>query len=192
MEFEVNAAPSPSVEGPLSDVEIDSPSPASTQPQNGLLSPEQLAEVPEIQALLNGEPPAVRTPRAATDPLSALFNANGKTLKDLGLGIYRSLKDENIAFNPEFISPDEIPQLDAEGKLDEVAVPLSSLTGNSELSPAEGMPMPVSSPSSPPLPAKSQNKVTQQRLNALAPTTPTSRNRPGAGTILNDLMERAT
>lgn len=169
---------------------------------------------PFLAALSVGKIPAVSIPSGAklpteTDLTPAAFQA-------LGLSFYKASTDKSVqgaVFNPKVTSAEGLKKLDKAGKLGEALPPITAFLNDS----AEGSPdaasapgsdddqapqaenPPASVPSSNPVPvlprpamgAGAQRATAQTRLKNLNAQKPTAQKIPGAGNLLNGLMNHA-
>jgi len=174
-------------------------------PPSGTL-PDDLLQIPAMQGLIAGAPPAVSAPikEFATKKEAKLIIDNQDLLQRAGMGFYRSLSGElGVIFNGLRIQPDVLTQADKAGKLLDVAPPFDKV--NEQLSkagikhPSLTATAPTGAPSAPPpapnmpvvappAPAQ-QSKLMNSRLKNLAPTAPTSGAAPGQGRLLNNILK---
>ncbi len=187
---------------PAVEEQVETPPADALDPhdRSGDLTPEQVAEIPEVQKVLNGEPAAVKILRSERTPLTQKLSQNVPAVLKLGLSLYRTIDGEaNVVFNNQILGADEVKAADEAGTLDDLAAPLSAISNEpvekvsaspekeNGATPEEKIPV---GPAPAPMPAKSQSKLTSARLTNLAPVGPTDRQTPGAGQILNDLQKR--
>jgi hypothetical protein len=175
------AAETPAPEGaPAADVE-------------GL--PDEVLQIPAIQGILLGAPPATYAPTDAEFPEIEVVNRNGKALLAAGIGAYRTIDKKNmVLFNRLYLKPEELEKADKAGDLDSVAVPFEELNAsfseNFEGAPAEGggasAPAPATQPD-----ADVQNRLATARMQNTTPGGPTSGPAPGAGRVLNNILKQA-
>jgi hypothetical protein len=178
---------------------------------NPTANPENVLDLPPVRAIFAGTPPAAySTPEDEKNPVVQEIGARMHDVMSIGLNLYRALDGTTYAlFNPEKIPGQQIKDADKAGKLTEVAVPISTLLGDSaaagdEETPASGAqpgqeqaatPGGASLSPSPmpgrPVPAGAQNALLASRLKNLAPTSPTSRPKPGYGNLVNSLLKPA-
>ncbi len=161
--------------------------------------PDEVLQIPAIQGILLGAPPATYAPADASFPEIEVVNRNGKALLSAGIGAYRTIDKKNmVLFNSLYLKPKELEAADKAGKLDDVAVPFeelnSSFSENFEgAAPAEeaapmmgSAPMPMSQPD-----AGVQNRMATMRAQNMAPGGATTGQRPGAGRVLNNILKPA-
>lgn len=181
---------------PVAETEATAPAPAPADTEGDI--PDEVLDLPEFAGLLEGKPAAVSNEVGKADPLGAIIVKNIDALKDAGFGFYGSAdKTLQVMFNTQFISGDEIKKADEDGKLQEVAVPLSelrsayaSVLGEGEAAPSATPAMPaISGPMAGPAPAGVQNRLGSARLRNLAVGSPTSGPSPGSGRLLNSLQK---
>lgn len=174
--------------------------------QGGVDLPDELLQLPAVQGLFSGAPPAFSTPIATFEkrPEAKLIADNKDALQRAGVGLYRSLAgDLGVLFNQLYIAGNDIAQADKEGRLLEVAPPFDqvsqSISQSGENNPvlnAAGVPngaktagVPTPGPTPEPAPASTQNKLLTARLKNIPQGAPTSGPAPGAGRILNNILK---
>lgn len=167
--------------------------------------PDELIQLPAIQAVFAGEPPALSASIQdfAERPEAKLIAANKDKLMGSGLALYRSLSgDLGVLFNQFFISPEDIKSADSAGRLQEIAPPFDAVSASVGKSGANNpvlkdrprpkgfatattqTPPPPSAMTAPASPA--QNKIVQDRAKSLMPGKPTDRG--AAGKLLSSIM----
>lgn len=178
--------------------------------------PPELVQIPAVQALLAGSPPAVSAPIQGFEktPEGKAIAQNKDTLLEVGMAFYRSLSgDLGVMFNQMKISGPEIQAADREGRLLELAPPIQQVNqmvgsagaehpllsaggaapGGAAAAPPPGVaPMPPAGPTpmATPSPAKAmQDKILAQKLSNLPPGSPTSGPKPGEGRLLNQILK---
>lgn len=154
--------------------------------------PAEVLEIPAMHGLLHGAPPAVYVEAGDKSPEVQTVAKNKDTLVEAGFGFYRS-KDNTLTvlYNGVYVSPDTLKAADEAGKLTEVAVPFAQLRSDYENA-VSGNTMPGQSVSSgTPPSARSQSKLTTARIKNLQPGSPTSGPSPGAGRIINSILQPA-
>jgi len=176
--------------------------------------PPELIEVPAIQAVLAGSPPAVSMQIKGSEDRDEvkLVAKNKDVLLSAGMGFYRSLSGEvGVMFNGLKISPQDIQAADKAGKLLAVAPDFDLVNHEVAKSGADhpalkaGAPVAqgaasasaASPPQSasgqlplvPPAPASVARKLAAQRVMNLQAGPPTSGSAPGAGRLLNSIMK---
>lgn len=187
-----------------------SPSPEPTEspaPSPGKL-PDELIQLPAMQAILAGKPAAVSAPidDFAKRPEGALILKNIEPLKNAGFGMYRSLAGNlGVIFNSMHIHGNEIQAADKAGKLLDVAPPFDTVSEMIAKSGANhpiltaGKPTGVKSapmPETPQMsasvpatqPAGAKSRVVSRNKN-LQLGSPTSGPSPGAGRLLNSILK---
>jgi hypothetical protein len=182
--------------------------PAATDSQN---LPDELVQIPAMQAVLAGNPAAVSAPLAefSKRPEAKIIIDNKDALVAAGFGLYRSLSgDVGVVFNTLHLHPDELKAADKAGKLQQLAPPFDQVNASVAgagpdthpvLNAAEvptgpkGPPMPnppqMNSGAMNHTPAAVQRTVATARTNNLNPGSPTSGPQPGAGRILNSILK---
>ena len=180
------------------------PAPAPAAPEGGDEGsiPEAVLEIPEFSGLLEGKPAAVYVDNGFKSPETDTIMQHTDELAQAGFGFYPGKDGKtNVVFNTQFISPEEIQKADAEGKLRDIATPFAELkasfdsvigSGTSGAAPSDAAaPAPASSPALPaPAPASVSKKLATQRVNNVAPSSPTSGPVPGQGRILNSILKQ--
>jgi len=164
-----------------------------------------LKEVPALQLLMQGSPPATIAPKDSKFPELATV---GKHLKDLGkagFGIYQTKDKANVVvFNGLLVTPDEVKAADEAGTLDQIAAPYDQLRGEFAAGAEEaggtagtpeagggvsaGVTTAAASGGQPAAPA-AQRALTSERVSNMQPGSPTSGPAPGQGRILNSLLK---
>jgi hypothetical protein len=164
-----------------------------------------LKEVPALQLLMQGSPPATIASKDAKFPE---LDTVGKHIKDLGragFGVYQTKDKANVVvFNGLLVTPDEVKAADEAGTLDQIATPYEQLrsefaAGATEAggaAPASeagggvsaGVTTAAASGGAPAAPA-AQRALTAERVTNLQPGSPTSGPAPGQGRILNSLLK---
>lgn len=170
----------------------DAQLPEPTAEPEGKLSPDQLAQVPEIAQVLQGAPPAIKAAPGTVNPLTELVKDNMDVLtQKMPLGLYKQQSGWVVLFNTKLIPADKLPELDQSGELDKLAVPIGGAPAE-QAAPAESAPQQTPQFSlTPPAPTGVQEQLNQARLNNMKTKTPTTRAIPGGGTILDSLGKRA-
>lgn len=187
----------------LIEPKAQAPEPQTASPSTDL--PDELLQLPAVQGLFSGAPPAFSTPITAFEkrPEAKLIADNKDALQRAGVGLYRSLAgDLGVLFNQLYISGNDVAQADKEGRLLEVAPPFDqvsqSISQSGEDNPvlnaavpngAKTAGVPTPGPTPAPAPASVQNKLTTARLKNIPQGAPTSGPAPGAGRILNSIMK---
>lgn len=192
------------------------PAPVTVEPNAGanvapgVELPDALLQVPAFQAITAGAPPAFSTNLKAKDnpEVSKLIADNAPALQKSGFGFYRSLGGEiGVVFNQLYLNGEQLKQADQAGKLVEVAPDFdainSSVAASGEANPvlqhsgtppaAPPTPAPPEPPQAatgvlPPPPASSQTSLAKSRTKNLAPGSPSSGAKPGAGRLLNNIL----
>lgn len=164
---------------------------------------DELLQLPAMQALFAGSPPAVSTPLAefAKRPEAKVLEDHKDDLMKAGIGFYRSLGgDLGVLFNQLHIAGQDLQEADKAGRLLEVAPPFDQVTqevmGSGEDNPVlsaqvPGGPKTAAPQSVPPSPqpASVQNKQATARIKNIQPGAPTSGPAPGAGRIINNILK---
>lgn len=191
-------------------VEPTTPQPAAAPAEAEAALPPELIHIPAIQGILAGEPAAFSVPIAEFDasPEGKVITANKDPLMQAGMGFYRSLGgDIGAIFNRMYLADTEIQTADKEGRLTEVAPPLSQVnqmisqsgqanpvlqdkprpTGMKTAGPAAPAPGPVVPPNQPS--SKTPARAIQAKMRNLDVGSPTEGSKPGAGRILNQILK---
>lgn len=172
--------------------------------------PEEVAKLPVVKRISIGSPPAVRVEPGQHFPELKAIEDNIPDIVVAGLDFYQSKEGDSIMFNPLFIGAEELKAADAAGRIKEVIPSYSELMGKKPTTMSEeeakkqparrdklkkdlmnklGSPTAASEGTAvPPATAKTQNTIAKSRLPE--PQSPTSGPRPGAGRIINNLLER--
>lgn len=184
--------------------------PATDEDGDGI--PDELLQIPAVQAVLAGAPPAVsmriKGLGEREDVKSIVENKDA--LLGAGFAFYRSINgDLGVMFNAMRIHPEDIKAADQQGKLRQVAPdfdlvnhevaklgpdhPVRNATAPSGPAAQASSAPPQSSsgqlPLMPPPPASVQRRLAQQRVMNLQPGAPTSGPAPGAGRLLNSVLK---
>lgn len=187
------------------------PQGAPEDTQGGAALPPELVQLPAMQALLAGSPPAVSVPVEGFEkrPEGKLITANKDALMGAGIAFYRSLGgDLGAIFNRAYIEDQELINADKAGKLAEIAPPMEGVA--QELA-SSGTNHPVLNAKAPtslksksptklskaeviaPQPAaaspQAQSKAMTAKVKNLAVGSPTSGPKPGSGRILNNILK---
>lgn len=177
-----------SIIDPTSTVPANSEEASKESDTSGI--PEEVLALPITRALLEGSPPALWAPQGTKGPEVAIFLKHGKELNQAGIGFYRSSDKEklDLVYNSRFISSELLKKADDKGKLKEVASPLLEVL--TQINGAVGEPAPVmASAGGMPSPVPVDSPLNTNRIQNLAPGSPTSGNFPGAGRILNEITK---
>lgn len=191
------------------------PTAAEVIPKSGAKAPkaksgaisDELLQIPAMQALFAGQPPAVSTSirEFSKRPEAKIIEDNKDAIQRAGVGFYRSLAgDLGVLFNQLHIAGQDLIEADKAGRLMEIAPPFDEVNQAVSMS-GEGNPVlsaqvpggaktanvPAPAPIPTPAPASVQNKLTTARLKNISPGAPTSGPQPGAGRILNTLLKPA-
>lgn len=178
-------------------------------PSHGLS--DELLQVPAVQALFAGSPPALSAPieEFKSRPEAKLLIDHKNQLQKAGMGLYRSLDGKiGVIFNQLKIHGADIQAADKAGKLEQVAPPFDAVNdsigksgaNNPVLSAQDpaGAAMasapatatnPPTEPQLPPPPAGVQKSAMNARLKNAALGAPTSGPAPGAGRLLNSILK---
>lgn len=198
----------PKATAPASPAEVQPKDPSQSPPQADNL-PDELLQLPALQALFAGEPPAVSAPiqEFQNRPEGKLIVENKDKLLGTGLALYRSLSgDLGVLFNQFYISPDDIKAADQAGRLQEIAPPFDAVsaqvgkagpnnpvlkerqtpqgfaTASVQAPPQTGSPIAMPGPTT-----SAQNKIVQERAKLIQPGKPTDRG--GRGKLLDSILK---
>jgi len=163
-----------------------------------------LKQAPILKAIIQGKPPgAVLMKDSKLGDKKSKITA--KQISEIGLGLYKP-KDKNLVgavFNPAFIELKDVKALDEAGKLAQVFPALDQLAESmqpeAEPKPTEDLSedQPQTAEQNQPMPkpagTNAQRSVNRERVKVLdnEGKEPSKRTKPGAGLILNSLLERA-
>lgn len=174
--------------------------------------PAELIQIPAIQGVLTGEPPAFSASIEAFSarPEGKLIQQNAQPLMDAGIGLYRSLGgDIGVLFNRMYVADSEIQEADKAGTLAQLAPPFDEVnmalgkagpnnpvmrkdrqapTGFKQGGAKTPTPGPVTPSSAAGVPKSSQRTITSKQRNTM-PGSPTSGPKPGAGRLMNDILK---
>ncbi len=171
--------------------------------------PDELLQIPAMQALFAGAPPALSASLAdfAKRPETKLITGNKEALMKAGIGLYRSLAgDTGVLFNQLHINGEDLIQADKEGRLLEVAPPFDSINEATSKSGDQNPVISASVPGGPKTatpalpaspspsaggnqPAAVETQTNAARIKNLSPGGPTTGMSPGAGRVLNTILK---
>lgn len=186
------------------------PTPATENAGAAALPPE-LIQLPAVQALLAGQPPALSADIAsfANRPEGQLVAQNRDKLMKAGMGFYKSLGgDMGVLFNQFFIHPDEIKAADKAGNLLQIAPSFDDVnlqvgksgqnnpilqegerpTGFRQATIAQSGATEAPAQAQASVPPASSRIIGAKNRN-MAAGSPTSGPKPGAGRLLNQIMK---
>lgn len=190
----------PAPEGTVKPASASKKPAESKKEDGGGLPDELLKEVPALNLLLQGAPPATYAPKDAEYPELKTVEKSVKELGAAGFGVYATQDGANVVlFNGLLVTPDEIKAADENGTLDQIAAPYDALQGefNGGDGEAGGAPASADVPGLPagvavPGPSGGQPaspKVQAARAKNTQPGSPTSGPLPGQGRILNSIVK---
>lgn len=173
--------------------------------------PDELIQIPAMQALTAGQPAAFSALLTEFEklPEAKIIADNKDGLMKAGFGLYRSLDGNfGVVFNNLFASPDEVKAADQAGTLQEIAPPFAELNAaigssgseNPVLAEGErptgfkvgsGAAAPVAPTTEAPKPMSSgtQKTLANKRAANMQPGAPTSGASPGSGRLLNSILK---
>jgi hypothetical protein len=165
---------------------IEQAAPAAPVPAEAQSPEAELASIPAIKQVIDGEIPAVYVDQnAIQDP--ELFQNLAATAPKIGLGTTVTPSQRFVTFNPNLTSTDEIAQADQAGTLDDIAAPLTAggAAGGAEMAPAGPQALPQGqSPA-----AAVQGMLAGPVPAPITPKPPSQEPNPALG-VLNDLYAR--
>lgn len=167
--------------------------------------PDEVLQIPAMQALFAGSPAALSASLAAfaNRPEGKLIQSNKDVLMKAGMGLYRALDgDTGVIFNQMYVNGAELQQADKAGQLAQLAPPFDSVNQSVASSGADNPVLksgqvpngfktasvpaaPQSNSAVPPASAATQ----RARVANMAPKGPTSGPKPGAGRLLNSILK---
>jgi hypothetical protein len=179
--------------------------PAPDAGGGGATLPDELIQMPIMQALVSGQPGAVSDSieTGLDTPFGQAIAQFGPQMQDAGFGFYRSNDGAlGVVFNRLHVNGQDVVDADNNGTLLEIAPPVSQVEGgllsDPQSNPALGE---AQVPSGPAMaggagqpaqggvpPAQNQNLDAARRKN-IQPQGPTDQPRPGAGKILNSILK---
>lgn len=196
---------------PETVVEPTEPPVEGVQDEQSAGLPDELLQIPAIQAITAGQPPAVSAQIKALEktPEGQVLKKYAEPMMKAGFGFYRSLGgDLGVIFNQLYINPEQLKQADKVGQLSQVAPPwdqvsaaIASSGQNNPVLTSQGPPEVAAAP--PPVeppqvatgvmpspPAASAQKVSANaRAKNVQPGGPLAGAKPGAGRILNNILK---
>ena len=198
-------APAPAPTVPIEPA-AGAPTPAAEGEAPSL--PDELINIPAIQALTAGSPAATSAPlkEFAGREEGKLIAKNKDALLKAGFGLYKSLSgDVGVLFNQFYISAPEIQAADKAGTLDKIAPPFDVVNGEVQKAgdkhPALShkgppgafksapVPEPPQSGAMPPPAGPAAQKMAAERGKNLALGAPSTGPKPGAGRLLNSILK---
>lgn len=174
--------------------------------------PDEVLQIPAMQALFAGQPAALSASLTdfAKRPEGKLIQSNKDVLMKAGMGLYRALDgDTGVIFNQMFLNGEELKSADQAGQLQSIAPPFDQVnssvaqsgannpvlnagnpSGQFKTAPVKSPPQMNSAvPTVPPAGAGVQNQAQRARQKNMAPSSPTSGPKPGAGRLLNSILK---
>ena len=174
-----------------------SPAPTPDAPAGPSATPD-LSAFPVAAAIASGKIPGVYIPKGFKGKAAPGLTA--QVLIKSGLGIYRPTSPDiqAVLFNAKTVPVAALKQADKAGELAQVLPPITAFTDASKAPQGaaagasdEQSPEPSAPDTVPVLPRPSSSRVQSSTLRNLAPQTPSGRQIPGAGTVLNGLLPKA-
>lgn len=123
----VEPAPAAPAAAPAPSAPPETP---AASPEGGGSLPDELLQVPAMQAVLAGQPPAfsANLKQFGANPVAQLIAQNKDSLMKAGMGFYQSLSgDLGVMFNQFYIHPEDIQAADKAGRLPEIAPPFDQI-----------------------------------------------------------------
>ncbi len=182
--------------------------PAAESTASGLS--DELLQVPAVQALFAGSPPALSAPieEFKSRPEAKLLIDHKEELQKAGMGLYRSLDGKlGVIFNQLHIHGSDIQAADKAGQLQQVApsfdavndsvaksgannpVMNAQVPAGAAMASAPMMENPPTTPQLPPPASSAQKAAMTARMKNMAIGAPTSGPKPGAGRLLNTILK---
>lgn len=178
--------------------------PAPAAQEEGI--PQEVAQIPIMAALLQGQPGAVsiNLSQAESHPEIQILAKYQQPLMDAGFATYRALSgDIGVIFNQMFINGEELKAADKAGQLAQIAPPFDAVNTAVAQAGPEGHPAlinkerPAGAKSAPQLspptfpaggqPAEAANKLASDRLKNIKPTAPKDGSK--AGNLLREITK---
>lgn len=170
--------------------------------------PDEVLQIPAMQALFAGQPAAVSASitEFAKRPEGKLIQQNKDGLLKAGINLYRGLDgDTGVVFNQAYLSGPELQAADKAGQLSQIAPPFDTVNDQVAKSGANNPVLNAKSPSGfktapvpeapqmasavPPASAGVQTQAQSARVKNLTTQGPISGARPGAGRLLNTVLK---
>lgn len=174
--------------------------------------PAEILQMPAMQALFSGQPAALSASLVdfAKRPEGKLIQQHKDVLMKAGMGLYRGLDgDTGVMFNQMYLNGEELKSADEAGQLAQIAPNFDQVNSsvsqsgannpvlNASAPPGQFKTAPVKSPPQsgspiptvPPAGAGVQNQAQRARQKNMAPSSPTSGPKPGAGRLLNSILK---
>lgn len=172
--------------------------------------PDEILQIPAMQALFSGSAPALSASLAAfaNRPEGKLIQSNKDALMKAGMGLYRGLDgDTGVLFNQFYLNGEELKEADKNGQLAQIAPSFDSVNQSVGQSGAENpvlkagqVPQGFKTGSSasaappavgpvPPASAGTQRQAMAARVTNMKPSSPTSGPKPGSGRLLNSILK---
>jgi hypothetical protein len=161
--------------------------------------------LPFVQEVLEGRPPGYAFPKGLQTPAIDLLKQNFQSVVDAGLNFYKPTdkKLDAVMFNPAIFSEEAMVKADKAGILQDLFPPflpendpiLAAQLATPDEAAAAGGGEAAGAPMAPPMPAGGppasvQGQTAQLRADQMAPKAPSERAKPGAGSVLNSLIQR--
>lgn len=206
----VEPAEGASVASSAPPVESSNPNAAPAAGEGGAALPKELLQVPALQGLMAGSPPAISVNMADFEkrPEAKLILENKDWLMEAGIATYRSLGgDTGVLFNQLYVSGQEIQEADKAGKLQQIAPPFDAVNqqvaSSGENHPAlkhdgnvpkeakkyQAPTPPQMASSASPMAPGAQKALAKARSTNLQPGGPTEGAVPVGGRLLNQVLK---
>lgn len=171
--------------------------------------PDEVLQIPAMQALFAGSPAALSASLAAFSnrPEGKLIQSNKDVLMKAGMGLYRALDgDTGVLFNQMYVNGAELQQADKAGQLAQIAPSFDSVNQSVGQSGADNPVLksgnvpngfktasvpaaPQANSAVPPASAGVQRTAQKARTANMTPKGPISGAKPGAGRLLNSILK---
>lgn len=174
--------------------------------------PDEILQIPAMQALFAGQPAAVSASitEFGKRPDGKLIQSNKDVLMKAGISFYRGLDgDTGVIFNQMYLNGEELKSADEAGQLAQIAphfdqvnssvaqsgannpvLNASNPSGQFKTAPVKAPPQSGSAiPTVPPAGAGVQNQAQRARQKNMAPGSPTSGPKPGSGRLLASILK---
>ena len=182
------------------------PTPAAPAPEaGGAALPEELIQMPVMQALISGQPGAVSDDMETgkNTPFGQAIAQHGQSMQDAGFAFYRSNDGSlGVVFNQLHINPQDILDADNNGTLLQIAPPVSQVEGalladpqsnpalgGGQVPPAAALASGGGQTPQGGIPPAQNKTLEAARRRNIQPEGPTDQPRPGAGKILNSILK---
>jgi hypothetical protein len=183
--------------------------PAAPEPAapaaGGASLPDELLQMPVMQALISGQPGAVSDDMETgkNTPFGQAIAQHGQSMQDAGFAFYRSNDGSlGVVFNQLHVNPQDILDADNNGTLLEIAPPVAQVEsallsdpqsnpvmGQGQVPPSAALASGGGQPAQGGVPPAQNKTLETARRKNIQPQGPTDQPRPGAGKILNSILK---